>query len=122
IITGFYARYFLLISEKVKHYFDRYKGGNISKAVIGGSILSVLCVAFPPLFGEGYINIKMLHQGNINFLIHQEIFSFFGSPNLVIVVFLLLTIMLKAVATSVTLNSGGNGGNFAPSLIAGGLL
>lgn len=122
IVTGFYARYFLVISEKVKHYFDRYKGGNISKAVIGGSILSILCVAFPPLFGEGYINIKMLHQGNINFLIHQEIFSFFGSPNLVIVVFLLLTIMLKAVATSVTLNSGGNGGNFAPSLIAGGLL
>lgn len=122
IVTGFYARYFLVVSEKVKHFFERYKGGPITKALIGGSILSVLCVAFPPLFGEGYVNIKMLHQGNINYLIHKEIFSFFNSPDLVIIGFLLLTLMLKAVATSVTLNSGGNGGNFAPSLIAGGLL
>jgi CIC family chloride channel protein len=106
----------------VKHFFERYKGGPITKALIGGSILSVLCVALPPLFGEGYVNIKMLHQGNINYLIHKEIFSFFNSPDLVIIGFLLLTLMLKAVATSVTLNSGGNGGNFAPSLIAGGLL
>ena len=29
---------------------------------------------------------------------------------------------MKAFATSITLNSGGNGGNFAPSLVAGGLL
>lgn len=122
IVTGFYARYFLVVSEKVKRFFERYKGGAITKALIGGSILSVLCVAFPPLFGEGYVNIKMLHQGNINYLIHKEIFSFFNSPDLVIIGFLSLTLLLKAVATSVTLNSGGNGGNFAPSLIAGGLL
>ncbi len=122
IVTGFYARYFLVVSEKVKTFFDRYKGGPITKAVIGGVILSVLCVAFPPLFGEGYMNIKMLHQGNINYLIHKEIFSFFNSPDLVIIGFLILTLLFKAVATSVTLNSGGNGGNFAPSLISGGLI
>lgn len=122
IVTGFYARYFLLISEKVKHFFDKYKGGPITKAIIGGAILSVLCVIFPPLFGEGYVNIKMLHQGNINYLIHKEIFRFFNSPDLVVIGFLILTLLFKAVATSVTLNSGGNGGNFAPSLIAGGLL
>lgn len=122
IVTGFYARYFLVVSEKVKHYFDKFKGGPITKAVIGGSILSILCVAFPPLFGEGYMNIKMLHQGNINYLIHKEIFSFFNSPDLVIIGFLILTLLFKAVATSVTLNSGGNGGNFAPSLISGGLI
>lgn len=122
IVTGFYARYFLVVSEKVKHSFDKFKGGPITKAVIGGTILSVLCVAFPPLFGEGYMNIKMLHQGNINYLIHKEIFNFFNAPELVIIGFLILTLLFKAVATSVTLNSGGNGGNFAPSLIAGGLI
>lgn len=122
IVTGFYARYFLVVGEKVKHALDKFKGSTITKAAIGGSILSVLCVAFPPLFGEGYTNIKMLHQGNINYLIHKEIFSFFGSPDFVIIGFLTLTLIFKALATSVTLNSGGNGGNFAPSLIAGGLL
>lgn len=122
ILTGFYARYFLVVSEKVKSFFEKMKSGFLAKALLGGSILSVLCVAFPPLFGEGYLNIKMLHQGSIQYLIHEEIFTFFGSRNIVILVFLTLTVLLKAVATSVTLNSGGNGGNFAPSLISGGLV
>lgn len=122
VLTGFYARYFLVVGEYIKNFFDNFKRGFLLKALLGGAILSLLCVAFPPLFGEGYLNIKMLHQGNINFLINENIFKFFNSPNAVIIIFLTLTVLFKAVATGVTLNSGGNGGNFAPSLIAGGLL
>lgn len=122
VLTGFYARYFLIVGEYIKNFFENFKRGFLLKALLGGAILSLLCVLFPPLFGEGYLNIKMLHQGNINFLINENIFKFFNSPNAVIIIFLTLTILFKAVATGVTLNSGGNGGNFAPSLIAGGLL
>lgn len=122
VLTGFYARYFLIVGEYIKKFFENFKRGFLLKALLGGAILSLLCVLFPPLFGEGYLNIKMLHQGNINFLINENIFKFFNSPNAVIIIFLTLTILFKAVATGVTLNSGGNGGNFAPSLIAGGLL
>ena len=122
IIAGFYARYFIVINEKVKHYFDRFPHGSIKKALSGGTLLSLLCVAFPALFGEGYLNIKMLHQGEIQYLVYNEVIDFFNFPNVTIIVMLTLTLMLKAIATSITLNSGGVGGNFAPSLIAGGLL
>src|SRR5690606_4853475 len=90
----------------------------------GGGMLSLLCVIFPPLFGEGYLNIRILHQGNINHLIHESLFRYFNfdSSQLVIIAFLGLATLLKAFATSITLSSGGNGGNFAPSLVAGGLL
>src|SRR5690554_2956216 len=122
VVAGFYARYFIVNNEKIKAYFDRFPHGSLKKALIGGVLLSLLCVAFPALFGEGYLNIKMLHQGEIQYLVYNEVIDFFNFPNVTILVMLVLTLMLKAVATSITLNSGGVGGNFAPSLIAGGLL
>lgn len=85
-------------------------------------LLSLLCVAFPPLFGEGYLNIRILHQGNVEDLVGQSLFRYFGDSQLIILAFLSLTVLMKAFATSITLSSGGNGGNFAPSLVAGGLL
>lgn len=124
VLTGFYARYFLVVGQKVHQFFGRFKRRTLLRAIIGGSLLSLLCVAFPPLFGEGYLNIRILHQGNMDHLIHESLFRYFKfeSSQLVIIAFLGLTVLMKAFATSITLSSGGNGGNFAPSLVAGGLL
>ncbi|QAA82082.1 CBS domain-containing protein [Aequorivita sp. H23M31] len=122
LLTGLYARYFLVVGQKVHHFFERFKRKILMRAIIGGVLLSALCVAFPPLFGEGYLNIRILHQGNVESLIHESLFRYFGTSQLIIIVFLGLTILMKAFATSITLSSGGNGGNFAPSLVAGGLL
>ena len=122
LLTGLYARYFLVVGQKVHHFFQRFKNQILLRALIGGVLLSTLCVAFPPLFGEGYINIRILHQGTVENLIHESLFQYFGTSQLIIILFLGLTIMMKAFATSITLSSGGNGGNFAPSLVAGGLL
>lgn len=122
ILTGLYARYFLIVGQKVHHFFDRFKSRVLIKALVGGALLSLLCVAFPPLFGEGYLNIKILHQGNINTLIDGSLFRYLGNSQMVILIFLAMVTLLKAFATSITLGSGGNGGNFAPSLVAGGFL
>ena len=122
ILTGFYARYFLLVSKWVHGAFARMNRHYMVKALIGGSVLSILCIIFPPLFGEGYSSIRMLELGQIDHLVHESLFRYSNSPEMIIVVFLALAVLFKAIATSVTLQSGGNGGNFAPSLIAGGLL
>ncbi|MBR9776241.1 MAG: chloride channel protein [Cytophagales bacterium] len=122
VLTGFYSRYFLVVGQYVHRFFERFKKKMLLKALLGGLMLSVLCVLFPPLFGEGYINIRTIYQGNVKLLIEDSLFSYFGNSEVIIIVFLSLTILLKALATSITLYSGGNGGNFAPSLMAGGLL
>ncbi|MGO3182466.1 MAG: chloride channel protein [Aequorivita sp.] len=122
ILTGLYARYFLVVGQKVHRFFERFKKKVLLRAIIGGSMLSMLCVAFPPLFGEGYLNIRILHRGDVEHLIQESLFGYFGTSQLIIIAFLGLTILMKAFATSITLSSGGNGGNFAPSLVAGGLL
>lgn len=122
VLTGLYARYFLVVSKKVHQFFARFDNRIMLRAVIGGALLSLLCVAFPPLYGEGYLNIRILHQGHVNELIHESLFRYFGSSEIITLIFLATTLFLKAFATSITLSAGGNGGNFAPSLVAGGLL
>lgn len=120
IVTGLYARYFVIISQKVEHFIKELKVSRIRKAMIGGAALSLLCVLFPPLFGEGYETVKDFTNGNAHSIIENSLFRYFEIGNWTVILFLVLICLLKAFATSITIFSGGNGGNFAPSLFAGG--
>ncbi|UMQ42412.1 chloride channel protein [Chryseobacterium sp. Y16C] len=120
IITGLYARYFVVISQKVEHFIKGLQMSRLRKAMFGGAVLSLLCVLFPPLFGEGYETVKAFTNGDTHKIIENSLFRYFEIKDLTIIIFLVLVLLLKAFATSFTIFSGGNGGNFAPSLFAGG--
>ena len=122
IICGLYGRYFIVVAQKVEHFFHRLKVSRIKKAMIGGSILSLLCLAFPPLFGEGYSSIKSIVNGDIHQIIQHSFLGYVVYKEWIVILFLSLVCIFKAFATPVTLYGGGNGGNFAPSLFAGGTL
>jgi CIC family chloride channel protein len=122
ILCGLYARYFVMITGYVDEYFHRVKLTRIQKAMAGGAVLSVLCVLYPPLFGEGYDTIKALTNGEVREVMENSFFRFIGYRDWVVLVFLAVICLLKAFASSITIYSGGNGGNFAPSLFAGGTL
>lgn len=122
ILCGFYARYFLVIARYIEEFFHALKMSKIQKAMTGGAVLSFLCVLYPPLFGEGYDTIKSFTNGEIKDVIQNSFFSFIGYREWVIIVFVAVVCLLKAFASSITIQSGGNGGNFAPSLFAGGSL
>jgi CIC family chloride channel protein len=119
---GLYARYFVVVSARIEHFFKSVKLSKFNKALLGGSILSLLCVLLPPLFGEGYQTIKDITNGHISEVIKNSFFDFSGSHDWIPIVFLGLICLLKVFATATTIHSGGNGGNFAPSLFAGGIL
>lgn len=122
IAAGLYARYFVVISHWLEHKFKAFKVSALQKAVIGGLLLSVLCVLFPPLFGEGYQTIKDLTNGQIKSIIEASFLKYFDYRDWFILLFLGFICLLKVFATSITIFSGGVGGNFAPSLFAGGAL
>lgn len=122
LVTGLYARYFVVISQKVEHFIKGLQLSKMRKAMFGGAVLSLLCVLFPPLFGEGYETVKAFTNGNTYTIIENSFFRYFEIGDWTIIVFLVLVLLLKAFATSFTIFSGGNGGNFAPSLFAGGTL
>ncbi|MFP3591093.1 chloride channel protein [Chryseobacterium sp. SIMBA_038] len=120
IATGLYARYFVIVSQKVEHFIKGLNMSRLRKAMFGGAVLSLLCVLFPPLFGEGYDTVKAFTNGNTHSIIENSFFRYFEIKEWTVIIFLVLVCLLKAFATSFTIFSGGNGGNFAPSLFAGG--
>ncbi|REC60176.1 chloride channel protein [Chryseobacterium pennae] len=120
LVTGLYARYFVIISQKVEHFIKGLQLSKMRKAMFGGAVLSLLCVLFPPLFGEGYDTVKAFTNGSTHSIIENSLFRYFEIGDWTIIIFLVLVLLLKAFATSFTIFSGGNGGNFAPSLFAGG--
>lgn len=115
LISVYYSRYF----NKVEHYFERLKLNPYKKALFGASVLAVLIFIFPTLFGEGYESIKTLSENNPGQLLENTLFSSFRNNNWALLLFIGATMMLKVFATGITLGSGGNGGNFAPSLFLG---
>ncbi|MCQ6959178.1 chloride channel protein [Mucilaginibacter aquariorum] len=122
VACGFYARYFLVITHWVEHRLRSMKVKRLQKALIGGLILSLLCCLFPPLFGEGYQTVKDLVNGKIGAIIGLSFFKYLPYHDWFVLIFLGLICLFKAFATSLTIFSGGNGGNFAPALFAGGIL
>jgi CIC family chloride channel protein len=122
VLCGFYARYFLLVTHWVEHKLKALKVTRLQKALAGGLVLSLLCCLFPPLFGEGYQTVKDLVNGKVQTIISLSFFKYFPFQSWFIIIFLGLICLFKAFASSITIFSGGNGGNFAPSLFAGGVL
>lgn len=119
ILTGFICVYYSRNFQRVEHFFTHLRLKPYKKALFGASILALLIFIFPTLFGEGYESIKTLSENDPGQLLENTLFSSFRNNSWVLLVFIGLTMMLKVFATGITLGSGGNGGNFAPSLFLG---
>jgi CIC family chloride channel protein len=122
ILAGFASLYHARNFQKVEKFFGRFKNKGYRKALFGASILAVLIFFFPTLFGEGYESIKTLSSPNPSVLLDNTLLENFKSNEWILLAFVGVTMLLKAFATGLTLGSGGNGGNFAPSLFVGSYL
>lgn len=122
VLTGLVAIYYSRNFQKVEHYFSKLEMGPYKKALIGSSILAILIFIFPTLFGEGYESIKTLSENDPGKLLDNTLFSDYRNNNWVLLVFVGCTLMIKVLATGLTIGSGGNGGNFAPALFIGSYL
>jgi CIC family chloride channel protein len=119
IFAGFIAVYYSRNFQKVEHFFGKIKTNPYKKGLFGASILAVIIFVFPTLFGEGYESIKTLSENDPGQLLENTLFSDFRNNSWVLLLFVGATMLLKVFATGITLGSGGNGGNFAPSLFLG---
>lgn len=121
ILSGLLSIYY----ANTFNYFE-HKMGSIKKPVyrilIGGAIMCGLLIVFPPLFGEGYESIKTISNGHAMQLVHNSILNKLITHEWEILLFFVALIFLKAIAAAVTIGSGGNGGNFGPSLFMGAYL
>ncbi|MES2543483.1 MAG: chloride channel protein [Bacteroidota bacterium] len=119
VFTGLISVYYSRNFQKVEHFFSVSSWSPYKKALIGSSVLAILIFVFPTLFGEGFERIKILSDNDPGQLLENTLFSELRDNNWVLLAFVGITMMLKVFATAITLGSGGNGGNFAPSLFLG---
>lgn len=121
ILAGFlslyYARMFTWVESKMRVVKNIWY-----RVVIGGLLLFVLLILFPPLFGEGYETIKVLSTLHPEELINASVLRNFIHTDMQVLVFLGALMLLKTIAAAITIGSGGNGGSFGPSLFVGAYL
>ncbi|OQX95715.1 hypothetical protein B6I21_04035 [candidate division KSB1 bacterium 4572_119] len=101
LVTGIVGLAFTKSVYASENFFDKLKMPEYLKTPLGAIFLGLLIILSPHVFGGGYETIEMAMQGKL--IWHS----------------LLLLIIFKLLATSVTLGSGGSGGVFAPALFLG---
>jgi CIC family chloride channel protein len=101
IVGYFYVRVFYGIRDR---FFRRLPVSRLVKPALGGLMLGCIAVVFPQVTDGGYGWIQMALEGKI----------FWGT--------MFLLVLLKILATSCTISSGGSGGVFGPSVFMGAML
>ena len=121
LLAGMVSLYYVNFFDKVESKFHKINS-RFTKWIIGGISLAFLFALFPSLFGEGYESIKALSEFRTDDLIKDSLLLNLIDNKWLLLLFIILTLLFKTIAAAVTLGSGGNGGNFAPSLFVGAYL
>jgi CIC family chloride channel protein len=119
LFCGLISVYTVRTTEQIEGAFERLKL-SWKSVFLGGSLLCLLIFFFPPLYGEGYFAVTQLLKGNSDYLMQHAFYHNLSSFKLSVVLVAFLIMMLKPMATALTLGAGGNGGIFASSLVIGG--
>ena len=121
VLVGVYTIYFSKLSQVYKIWISKIHSPYL-KVWVSGLSLGILIFIFPALYGEGYLTIQQILDGQFNAILKNSLFSDYRDIGWLIVCYTVLTLFAKSLAALVTVNSGGNGGVFGPSLVMGGLL
>ncbi len=121
LLSGWLSVYITKVAESLEKgillKYNRY-----IRALAGGVILGVIILIFPPLLGEGYHYVQEALNGNIEALKEGSFFSQWLDYPAAMMLFIAALVLIKIVATGITLGSGGNGGTFAPTMFTGAFL
>ena len=108
LLASVLAVYFTALVIKTKTVFAKIDN-NFIRVNTGALIIGILILYFPTLYGDSYHGLKSILKEAVEF-----------QP--LSVGLLLLLVVLKPLAASLTLGAGGDGGVFAPSIVAGAFL
>lgn len=108
VILGFLAAIvaflFTKALYKTEDLFEKIKIPEYVKPAVGGLMIGIIGLYYPQIFGVGYETINIVLSQSIGLKLA------------------LTLLVLKTLATSLSLGSGGSGGVFAPSLFIGAML
>jgi CIC family chloride channel protein len=126
VLSAVAAVYFIRLLYWLEDLFDKWRFPDALKPAVGGLLLGVVAFVYPSVLGLLPVN-----GGQLGLPLESNIPLIFGSGFLVIeaallgklsFVLMVLLVLLKPLATSLTLGSGNSGGVFAPALFTGAVL
>ncbi len=103
-LAGVVAVSFIKMLYFSEDFFDKIALPDYIKGAIGGLLIGLIGIYFPEIFGVGY---DAMDEALASGFIWQ---------------LALALVLIKMIATSISLGSGGSGGIFAPSLFLGAML
>lgn len=108
LFGGVLSVIFTLLVVRVKDLFNAISN-NFIRVNLGALSVGAMLFFFPELYGDSYLGI----QNTITNTSNLQIVSVFS---------LVILALLKPIAAALTLGAGGDGGVFAPSIVAGAFL
>jgi CIC family chloride channel protein len=112
VLAGLVAVAFVYVLYKFEDVFDAVRIPEYLKPALGGIIMGLIGLYSYDLFGVGYGDVYWVSRMSVD----QALLGEIALQSLAIL------LLLKIVATSITIGSGGSGGVFAPSLFIGAML
>ena len=109
ILGGVLSVYFTLLVTRMKKLFGNISN-NFMRVNLGAIAVGTLIFFFPTLYGDSYHGLSEILSNPLE------------SSSTIPVLFLLAVAVLKPLASALTLGAGGDGGVFAPSIVAGAFL
>jgi CIC family chloride channel protein len=104
LMAGVYGALLPNIFYGVRDLFAKIPGPPHLKPALGGLLVGCLAIAYPEILGTGYGWVELTLAGRLSFTT------------------LLVLLLLKAPAMSLTVGSGGSGGIFGPTVAIGAML
>lgn len=114
IVAHYFSSTYLKIEKGIEKISNPYK-----RFFVGSIGFGILLLIFPPLWGEGFSVVKSLLHENHHEIIDATLYSQYADNIIVVLLVFVFLILLKVVATALSVGAGGIGGIFAPSLFTG---
>jgi CIC family chloride channel protein len=121
LLAGIYAVWFtrtILVTGKYMRKIRTWW----HKALIGGLFLGGIIYFLPPLYGEGYTGLRSVIDDQAVRLIEQSRLPGLTAGTFDLLLFLGALLIFRPIAAAITVEAGGIGGIFAPSVVSGGFL
>ena len=117
-VCGLVSFYFSRLMFTVEGWMHQVES-HVPRAILGGVALGLIIFVFPPIYGEGYETIKAMLAGEDAALLGRSLFFSELDSKYFLFVFMMGVLLIKPVASALTIGAGGSGGIFAPSLFMG---
>lgn len=116
--TGLVSLYFTKVIIGVDDLFKMIRS-KWTRWFVAAGLLGLVIFLFPSLYGEGYDSINRALNGDLGFIFDKSGYYTFSGEAGTTILILALLVLMKVVATALTIGAGGIGGIIAPSLFTG---